>query len=439
MHVSQPLALHLRLPFPLLRLPYVRLDQGAVVAVRDDVAAYDGYHEAGEGKHEPGPGTVSTGDVDVHAEEACDESREHQGKRDQRQALHDDVHVVADDGGEGVHRARQDVGVDVRHRDGLLVVRDDIVQEVRLVLVVQLEDGTLDHLLKEHLVARQARREVDKRLLDFQKLDQLIVHDALVQLLLDQVLLAVDVLEDADEDQCAAAKDGDDEALPGVHRILAEAGAREVLQDDAVALAYGYDLDQQKFVKTYYFNEDEVYSLDKESRLFPYQGRVKFNMFIVRGSGFNMNVWNKAASQFEVGMTLEQCIRIFLQTELTRNTQQEPSALDKLVQHISPPVFEREPENQNNSTFDRIRITVGLSRYLFSSWEDLKREVETYRSEIYQRVVQKLENDRQFKRYGVPINFIKLSDVTLLLDYSLEFIYILSTFIDIFLRFVIIS
>lgn len=180
---------------------------------------------------------------------------------------------------------------------------------------------------------------------------------------------------------------------------------------------------RQRAGKTYYFNEDEVYSLDKESQLFPYQGRVRFNMFIVRGSGFNMNVWNKAASRFEAGMTLEQCIGIFLQTELTRNTQQEPTPLDRLVQHISPPVFEREPENQNNSTFDRIRITVGLSRYLFSSWEDLKREVETYRPEIYQRVVQKLENDRQFKRYGVPINFIKLSDVTLLLDYSLEFIF----------------
>lgn len=124
---------------------------------------------------------------------------------------------------------------------------------------------------------------------------------------------------------------------------------------------------------------------------------------------------------------MDEYLKNIPETELTRNTQQEPSTFDRLVQHISPPIFEREPENQNISTFDRIRITVGLSRYLFTSWEDLKMEVETYRPEIYQRVVQKLENDRQLKGYGVPINFIKLSDVlsgvTLLLDYSLEYIF----------------
>ena len=35
----------------------------------------------------------------------------------------------------------------------------------------------------------------------------------------------------------------------------------------------------------------------------------------------------------------------------------------------------------------------------------------------------KLENDRRFKRYGVTINFLKLSDVILLRNYSLEFIF----------------
>lgn len=37
--------------------------------------------------------------------------------------------------------------------------------------------------------------------------------------------------------------------------------------------------------------------------------------------------------------------------------------------------------------------------------------------------VPKLENDRRFKRYGVPVNFLKLSDVTLLRNYSLEFLF----------------
>ena len=49
--------------------------------------------------------------------------------------------------------------------------------------------------------------------------------------------------------------------------------------------------------------------------------------------------------------------------------------------------------------------------------------MEKYRREIYQRVIQRLEEDRQFKKYGVPINFLKLSDVTLFRDFSMEFIF----------------
>ena len=93
------------------------------------------------------------------------------------------------------------------------------------------------------------------------------------------------------------------------------------------------------------------------------------------------------------------------------------------MQEIYPPVFEREPENENTATFDRIRVSVGLPRYHFPSWEVLRSEVKIHRHEIYRLVLDQLENDRRFKRYGVPINFLKLSDVTLLRNYSLEFIF----------------
>ncbi len=35
----------------------------------------------------------------------------------------------------------------------------------------------------------------------------------------------------------------------------------------------------------------------------------------------------------------------------------------------------------------------------------------------------KLEKDRQLKRFGIPVNFLQLSDVTLLRDFSIEFIF----------------
>ena len=177
--------------------------------------------------------------------------------------------------------------------------------------------------------------------------------------------------------------------------------------------------------KTYYFNENEIYSLDdKEPRLFPLDERIKAYMFETRGETcFNLNVWVKAVSRFKVGMTLNECISVFLETELVRHVPRKPSPVDRLAQAIAPPVFEHVPENKDESTFDRIRITVGLPRYHFDSWKALQKEVKKYQPEIYRRVLQRLEQDRQFKRYGVPLNFLKLSNAILLRDFSMEYIF----------------
>ena len=48
------------------------------------------------------------------------------------------------------------------------------------------------------------------------------------------------------------------------------------------------------------------------------------------------------------------------------------------MQSISPPIYERVPENQDETTFDYIRMIVGLPRYKFDSRESLKDEVEKY-------------------------------------------------------------
>lgn len=180
----------------------------------------------------------------------------------------------------------------------------------------------------------------------------------------------------------------------------------------------------QRKGNTYYFSENEVYSLDKTSELFLYEKRIKFNLFEVRfDTCFNMNVWRKAASQFEVGMTLKECIEIFLKTELVNSVPQEHPPIVRLVQSIASPIYERVPENKNKATFDYIHITVGLPRYHFNSWEALQDEVKKHQHEIYRQVIQKLEMDRQFKKYGVPANFLKVSDVILLRDFSLKFIF----------------
>ena len=152
------------------------------MSVGNHIGTYDGDKKTAEGKEQPGIRAVSPRDVNVHAEESCDEGRKHEGKGDYREPLHDDVHVVADNGGKGIHRSGEDVRIYVGHCNGLLVISDDIIKEVGLILVVELEDRAFDHLLKQHLIACQACRQIDKRLLYFKKLDQLIGISLLVRL-----------------------------------------------------------------------------------------------------------------------------------------------------------------------------------------------------------------------------------------------------------------
>ena len=52
-------------------------------------------------------------DRDVHTVEAGDEGGNHQDDGDGGHALHDGVHVVGDDGGECVHRAGQDIAINI--------------------------------------------------------------------------------------------------------------------------------------------------------------------------------------------------------------------------------------------------------------------------------------------------------------------------------------
>lgn len=180
----------------------------------------------------------------------------------------------------------------------------------------------------------------------------------------------------------------------------------------------------QRKGNTYYFDKNEVYSLDKKSQLFPYEKGVKDNLYGARCWGIiNMNVWHKAVSSFKVGETLKECVEVFLKTERVIHAPQELSPVDRLIQHISPAVYERVPENEDKSTFDRIRVTVGLPRSHFGSWEALENEVQKYQHEIYQRVIQKVEKDRRFRKYGVSINLLKLSNAVLPHDFSMEFIF----------------
>ena len=122
-------------------------------------------------------------------------------------------------------------------------------------------------------------------------------------------------------------------------------------------------------------------------------------------------------------MTLLECAKIFASSELEYRAAPQWSMIDRLIQRISSPKYERVPGNTNTATFDRIRIVVSLPRYLFPTWNDLKQAVVDNRKEIDRQVLGKIETDYRFKKYGIPINALRLSEIVLRNDYALEYIF----------------
>ena len=64
----------------------------------------------------------------------------------------DDIQIVGNDGSISIHRTRHNVGIDIRHLDGLTDLDQRVLQNVAVVLI-QLEHAAAQHLFHRNLVA----------------------------------------------------------------------------------------------------------------------------------------------------------------------------------------------------------------------------------------------------------------------------------------------
>lgn len=79
--------------------------------------------------------------------------------------------------------------------------------------------------------------------------------------------------------------------------------------------------------------------------------------------------------------------------------------------------IERETGNKKVNTFDFIRVDVGVPQGRKDKISFIKNNL----AELTKRVLKKIENSKRFQKYGVPINFLKLSNVVLRCDDLIEF------------------
>ena len=173
---------------------------------------------------------------------------------------------------------------------------------------------------------------------------------------------------------------------------------------------------------------DFVFQFDQAAvyQSYPHSGELAETFLpwhICYETDINCSAWVKASRSFHPGMSLEQCLEIFLSMRALPAELPKYSGLDRIVQRVSRPCFERDPENQNASTFDRIRVEVGLTTYRFKSFPQLAAAVRRMKPSIDRYVLEKLGVDAGFRKYGVPVNFLKVTECVLRRDHVLEYLF----------------
>ena len=97
----------------------------------------------------------------------------------------------------------------------------------------------------------------------------------------------------------------------------------------------------------------------------------------------------------------------------------EDEFLHKFITKIDSPKFYRFPENKNTKTFDYIQMRVCVVQ----NWPcDKMKFVKANYKSILEEVLKKVEENARFKSFGIPVNFLKVTEFVLRKNSSIEVI-----------------
>ena len=175
----------------------------------------------------------------------------------------------------------------------------------------------------------------------------------------------------------------------------------------------------------YYFDENGIYcSISVEEYKEGKETRLRNVFFREDGKCHTFFPWyltqndiirRKAIVFMEVGDTIDRFMELLSTTKLQKHGPLE--GLDRFICKIDKPIFSRTPENPSSMTFDFIHVDVSIvsEDVIPNRIEYIKKN----KNEILQRVLKKVADSPQFKKYGVPINILRLSKITLIKSQSL--------------------
>lgn len=121
----------------------------------------------------------------------------------------------------------------------------------------------------------------------------------------------------------------------------------------------------------------------------------------------NITISKKAICKLQVGDRIEK-LEYYLKTvKIEHHVKQE--GLERFITKIENPVYISSPESPDN-VFDYIFVDVNV----LSEWtQDRMDYIRKHKKKILEKVINKVENDKEFKRYEIPIQILRVSKITL--------------------------
>lgn len=95
--------------------------------------------------------------------------------------------------------------------------------------------------------------------------------------------------------------------------------------------------------------------------------------------------------------------------------------VEDFVLSVYKPEYRRAAGNEDKKTFDFIEVEM-----VIRSTDASKEKVQQHQKEIFRKAIEKIEKDRSFKKYGVPVNVLKMyqfvlkKDGTLIIGFCLK-------------------
>lgn len=180
--------------------------------------------------------------------------------------------------------------------------------------------------------------------------------------------------------------------------------------------------------KVCFFDEDMVFRVlpleDAYGKIESVNTRIDGSCFSIfeRGKLIGNNdqvLFYKAISRMKEGEPYEKFLSICQNVRYEVHNSNPRPWIDRFIAEIEKPYIERETDNFKENTFDFIRIRVHLNHLQV----DTKEAVKKYYPQIMELVLQKIEKNKAFQKYNVPVNFLHVTSAVLTRQRVLEIIF----------------